>query len=369
MLNPYQIALTKIPQLGAKSIRQLLKIYNTPEEVFSLSHAQLTEVFNKHYKIISAIESKEVLRQSEEEITELAKHHIDVLFFSEKEYPQHLNFAGCEDTPVLLYRLGQCDLNPHHAVAVVGSRKCTDYGRNITHQLIKGMISDKPLIVSGLAYGIDTEAHTAALDNQLPTIAILGHGLDIIYPNANRPLARRILDCGGALITEYPLHTAINPSYFPARNRIVAAMSDATVVVEASERGGALITANMANGYNREVFAVPGRLTDPASQGCNNLISNHKAIILRNAGDIYYQMGWQNPNFNNTSQSNQLALFQSLTPDQLIITKLLQEHREMTIDEMGKNCSLSIPKIAMLVMDLELKKVIYCLPGRLYKLA
>jgi DNA processing protein len=230
------------------------------------------------------------------------------------------------------------------------------------------MNTDKPVIVSGLAYGIDTEAHTAALDNGMPTVAVLGHGLDTIYPHSNRSLAKRILDQGGALLTEYPLDTEIQPAYFPARNRIVAALADATVVVESAERGGGLITANIANGYNREVFAVPGRLDDPLSQGCNNLIANNKAIIIRNAGDLYFQMGWKST-INNARHHEQQELFATLKADEQQIANLLQEYREMTMDEMEKKSDLSLPKIASLLMEMELKGAIRCLPGKIYKLS
>ncbi len=367
-LNPYHIAITNISGLGAKGLRQLMAVCESPEQLFTLSHAQLKEFFPRHPAIVSAIESKATLRQAEQEIPRMEKYGIDTLFFTEEDYPQRLNQPGCEDTPALLYRMGQCDLNPQHAIALVGARKCSDYGRTVTTQLIQEMNTDKPVIVSGLAYGIDTEAHTAALDNGMPTVAVLGHGLDTIYPHSNRPLAKRILDQGGALLTEYPLDTEIQPAYFPARNRIVAALADATVVVESAERGGGLITANIANGYNREVFAVPGRLDDPLSQGCNNLIANNKAIIIRNAGDLYFQMGWKST-INNTRHHEQQELFATLKADEQQIANLLQEYREMTMDEMEKKSDLSLPKIASLLMEMELKGAIRCLPGKIYKLS
>lgn len=367
-LNPYHIAITRIPGLGAKIIRQLVEMVPDVSKLFEMSHSQLVEIFGTHQSIISAIESKVVLRQAEAEIIKLQRFNIDTLFFTEESYPQRLNRPGCEDTPVLLYRMGSCNLNPHHAIAIVGSRKCTDYGRTVTSRLVREMTSDNPLIVSGLAYGIDTAAHTAALDNGLPTVAILGHGLDIIYPAANRPLAKRILDNGGALLTEYPLETAINPRFFPARNRIVAALADATIVSESSERSGSLITANLANSYHREVFAVPGRLDDPTSYGCNNLIANNKALIIRNAGDLYFQLGWHYDHMRQSQQDAQQTLFATLSPEEQTVADLLLKFREMTLDEIAKNSTLSLPKIASILMEMELKKAVRCLPGRIYKL-
>lgn len=368
-MTPHNIALTLIPGLGSKSIRQLLDINPDVDALFAMSRPQLKEIFGKHEGVIDAIANKTTLPQAEKFIAEAAKYHIDILFFTDPAYPQRLNTAGCEDSPVLLYRLGQCDLNMQHHIALVGSRKATDYGRTTTTRLVEEMSADKPLIVSGLAYGIDTAAHIAAVDNAMPTVAVLGHGLDIIYPSQNRSLAKRIMEQGGALVTEYPLHTEIKATNFPARNRIIAALADATVVVEAAERGGALITANIASSYNREVFAVPGRLDDTTSEGCNNLIVNNKAIMIRNAGDLYFQMGWKSTFDKRRRKEQQQSLFATLTPNEQTIVDLLTQNNEMTMDEIDRQSDLPLPKIASIMLELELKKVIRCLPGRIYKLS
>lgn len=366
-MNPYPIALTLTPGLGNKTIRQLLALCPKPEELFAMNRAQLREIFQHHDSIIAAIESRHPLAQAEQAIPLMEGYGVDTLFCTEADYPQRLNEAGCEDTPVLLYRLGKCNLNAEHTVAMVGSRKCTDYGRTTAHRLVEGMKADGTTIVSGLAYGIDTAAHTAALEHGLPTVAVMGHGLDIVYPPQNRLLARQIVERGGALLSEYPLHTQISASNFPARNRIVAALADATIVVEAAERGGALITANMANSYHREVFAVPGRLDDPLSEGCNNLVINNKAVMIRNAGDLFYQMGWKNTFDRQRQREEQLSLFSSLNANQQLVVRLLTENREMTLDEIVSKSGLSLPKIASIMMELELKNMVRCLPGRLYK--
>lgn len=366
-INPYPIALKLIPGLGDKSIRQLMTICKDPETLFDMSHAQLKELFPRHTSVVSAIESRTTLAQVEKEIPRLEKHAIQPIFFTDEDYPQRLNREECGDCPTLLYKMGSCTLNADRAVAMVGSRKCTDYGRQNTYRLVEEMASDKPIIVSGLAYGIDTAAHTAAVENDVPTVAVLGHGFDTIYPSQNRPLAKKILDQGGALLTEYPLDTPINPAYFPARNRIVAALADATVVAESAERGGALITANIASSYNREVFAIPGRIGDTFSEGCNNLIVNNRAIMIRNAGDIYFQMGWKGVITNRRQRATQKSLFAELTPNEQTVLEVLRTHKEMEMLEIEANCNLSLPQIAAILSDLELKKVVYCLPGRLYK--
>lgn len=366
-MNPYSIALTLIPGLGNKTIRQLLAYCPNAEELFAMSHAQLKDIFLRHDSIIASIESRQPLVAAQQAISLMERYGVDTLFCTDADYPQRLNEEGCEDTPVLLYRVGRCNLNAQHSVAMVGTRKCSDYGRATTARLVQEMKADGTTIVSGLAYGIDTAAHTAALENGLPTVAVLGHGLDIVYPQQNRLLARRIVEQGGALLSEYPIGTGINASYFPARNRIVAALSDATIVVEAAERGGALITANMANSYHREVFAVPGRLNDPLSEGCNNLVINNKALMIRNAGDLFYQMGWKNTFDRNRQREEQLSIFATLTASQQTVVKLLNEYREMRLDEIVEKSGLSLPKIASIMMELELKNIVRCLPGRLYK--
>ena len=368
-MNPYSLALTLIPGLGPKSIRQLADIYPDTESLFALSRLHLTEIFGKHEGVIDAIARKSTLSQAEAYIAESEKYHINMLSFTDPAFPQRLNAAGCEDSPVVLYVLGTCDLNAQHSIAMVGSRKATDYGRTTTSRLVEEMAADKPLIVSGLAYGIDTTAHTAAVSNGLPTVAVLGHGLDIIYPNQNRSLAKRIVEQGGALVTEYPLHTEIKATNFPARNRIIAGLSDATIVVEAAERGGALITANIASSYNREVFAVPGRLDDTTSEGCNNLIVNNKAIMIRNAGDLFFQMGWKNTFDKKRRKEQQQKLFATLSANEQMIVDLLTQNKEMTMDEIDQQCDMPLPKIASVMVELELKNVIRCLPGRIYKLS
>lgn len=357
-----------IPGLGAKSIRQLVEIVPDTVSLFSMNEKQLREIFGRHEGVIQAFLGKEALSKAEKEAEMMERFHIRPLFFTDPDYPTRLNSAGCEDTPALLYCLGSCNLNAEHTVAFVGSRKCTDYGRTTTARLVQEFKGGNIVTISGLAYGIDTASHIASVENQIPTIAVLGHGLDQIYPSQNRALSKRILETGGALLTEYPLYTAINPTYFPARNRIIAALADATIVVEAAEKGGALITANIASGYHRDVFAVPGRLDDPMSAGCNNLIANNKAGMVRDAGDVYYQMGWKNFFDKKRQREEQQMLFATLSEQEQVVANLLKENGELTLDDFCERCSLSLPKIASILTELELKKVVRCLPGRIYKL-
>lgn len=361
-----QIALSLIPGLGPTSCRKLLEAF-PGQDIFALPPSELRLAFGSHRSIVDSIVGRTTHARAEQELRWAEKYGVRVLFCTDADYPSRLNRDDTQDCPIVLYALGPRSFAEERAVAVVGTRRATPQGRDATDRLVAQM---KPLgttIVSGLAYGIDTAAHTAALDHGLPTVAVLGHGLDRIYPPSNRQLAEKIVDAGGALVSEYPSGTAINPRYFPARNRIIAALADATVVVEASEHGGALITAAIAADYHREVFAVPGRLTDTWSRGTNNLIATSKALLLRDAGDLAYHMGWPYgaPERNVAAQP---TLFPPLTPDAQRLCDLLHEHGDLTLDELVTHSGLPMPRVAGILFDLEMQHVVRALPGRLYQL-
>ena len=332
-----QIALTFTPGLGNTSIRRLIELY-PDEDIFSLPKSELKTAFGTHQSIVDNILNKNGFPRAED--------------------PERLNRPEADDCPALLYVLGSADLNSERAVSIVGTRRATAYGRDNTDRLVRELKPYNTPIVSGLAYGIDTAAHTAALEHQLPTVAVLGHGLDQIYPAENRPLAKRILEAGGALVTEYPSGTAINPRFFPARNRIIAALSDASVVVEASEKGGALITAAIAASYQREVFALPGRITDTYSRGTNNLIASNRALLLRNADDIAFQLGW--PIQGQQTSMNEIKETPKLSSDEQKIVNILKANNHMTLDEIATAVSH--------LFNLEMNKVVHTLPGHLYQI-
>lgn len=366
MATIYEIALAMTPGIGNASCRKLMELCPSAEELFSMSHKQLTELFGDHHSIIRAIEHRTAMPRAEQEMNYMADKGIKALFFTEDKYPQRLNREDCLDSPALLYVLGNADLNAERAVSVVGTRRATAHGRENTDLLVKQLTAYSTSIISGLAYGIDTAAHAAALEHGLPTVAVLGHGLDRIYPQQNRQLAANIIRNGGALVTEYPSGTAINPRYFPARNRIIAALGDATVVVEASEKGGALITAAIASSYHREVFAVPGRLTDTYSAGTNNLIATNRACLVRNADDIALQLGWPVTG----QQTSMMAELEtpSLTADEEMVAQLLRKNLSLTLDDIVKLSGMPTPKAASLLFNLEMNKVVRPLPGHLYEL-
>ena len=362
----FQVALTMIPQLGSRSLRQLLELYPDPRQIFEFSPTELKLIFGNHADTIQAIHSRSMFDRAQDELDFADKYKIKVLFYTDNDYPQRLNSSFCNDTPVVVYARGECNLNTDKALAVVGSRHATVHGKEYTHHLIEGLRDEEVTIVSGLAYGIDTMAHTAALDCGLPTVAVLGHGLDQIYPSQNRGLAERILNSGGTLLTEYPHTTRISPGLFPARNRIIAALTDGTLVAESAQHGGSLITAAIANSYNREVMAVPGRPTDTYSSGCNSLIIENRAAMVRNADDIMRTMCWErhNASLQNTIQQE---MFAPLNNTEKHIIELLTEFDSLSLDEIAEKCELTLPKAAATLLEMELKSLVTVLPGCRYK--
>ena len=289
MNNLYWLAFSMIPGVGGKTARQLLDIIPNPEDLFLENKKGLEAIFGNKIKIIDAILSKSMFAQAENELKFIETHKIQLLTYADDRYPQRLRRIECGDTPVVLFYKGTVDLNTQRVVSIVETRKPTDYGRQVAERLVQEMANEKILVVSGLAYGIDTCSHRAALQYRLPTVGVLGHGLDTIYPSDNRTLAKEMVANGG-LLTEFCSKTKLDPHNFPARNRIIAALSDAVIVVEAAKKGGALITAEIANGYNRDVFAIPGKINDLDSEGCNNLIKTNRANLLQSMQDLYYMM-------------------------------------------------------------------------------
>jgi len=294
----------------------------------------------------------------------IEKYRLRVLYFRDKDYPRRL--TDCYDSPVFLFYMGVSDLNTDKIIGIVGTRSATDYGKAVTRELIRGLSQDNPLIVSGLAYGIDSQAHRAALEFGLSTIGVLGHGFDRIYPGNNKNLAEKMLSQGG-LVTEFFSHTKPDRENFPQRNRIIAGLCDAIVVTEAAEEGGALITADIAHTYNRDVFVVPGRTTDLYSGGCNLLMRHKKADIVRNADDLMFDMGWRKAEEKKAPQLPRL--FIPLTRDEESIVELLGREGEITIDEISRKLGLAVNKTAAALLNLELEDVVRCKPGKLYSLS
>lgn len=360
----YRIALTLLPGVGHVIARKLVTHTGTPEALFKERKSSILKIPGIGETIAGVISnSKEYLTRAEEEITFIRKYNIRTYFFTDDDYPMRL--SQCSDSPVLFYASGSADLNAKHIVSIVGTRKATDYGREMCRTIIEGLATMNVMIISGLAYGIDTSAHRFALDYNLPTVGVLAHGLDRIYPSVNSQLAHRMVVNGG-LVTEFMSKTEPDRENFPMRNRIIAGLSDATIVIEAGSKGGALITADIANSYNRDVFAVPGRVSDGYSEGCNNLIKTNRAALVQKAEDIFYIMGWDNEPAKKTPI--QQKLFLNLEPDEESIVSILQKHGECSIDRLCIESGISTGKVASGLLNLEFEGIIKSLPGKIYKL-
>lgn len=362
---PYQIALTMIPQIGPVIARELLQHFGDALSIFQASPAKLRNVEGLGESRIQAIRSFNQFARAEEECRFVENNKINTLFMGQPGYPRRL--FNCADAPILLYARGMADLNCARVLAVVGTRVHTDYGRRLTEQLIRDLATENVLILSGLAFGIDALAHKTALRQQLPTAAVLAHGLDYLYPPQHGALAMEMVQHAGALITEFPSGTQPDRHHFPARNRIVAGLSDAVLVVETGDKGGSLITAELANDYNRDVFAFPGRVNDPRSAGCNELIRQNKAVLIRHAGDLLQFMNWVESS--TRRQSLQTSLFHELNPEEKAILDLLQTGESRAIDDLNILSRLSNSAVAAAILSLELKNLIVSLPGKMYRLA
>ena len=277
---------------------------------------------------------------------------------------------NCYDSPALLYYRGNADLNASKIISVVGTRNNSAYGKMVCEKFIEQLRSENILIVSGLAFGIDTIAHKASLKNNLKTVAVLAHGLDRIYPEQNRSLAKQVTEHGG-LLTEFISNTSPDKQNFPKRNRIVAGMCDAVIVIESGAKGGSLITAELGNGYNKDVFAIPGRTNDAKSEGCNYLIKNNKAALINSADDLLEMMGWSvrlRSGLEKGSSKKQRELFIELSPDEKIVVDILQQQDSIQIDELYFKSGLSSSEVATALLMLEMQNVVASLPGKVYRL-
>ncbi len=363
-LLKYKIALTIIPGVGGITAKKLISYCGGIDAVFLEKESSLLKIPGIGSHLARSVVRFRDFDRVEKEIQFIEKNRIRVFFYTEKGYPERLKH--CEDGPILLFYKGKADLNKQKTIAVVGTRSITEYGKSKCTEIIEGISKHNPLIVSGLAYGVDARAHKAALDNKLQTIGVLGHGLDRIYPPLNKPLARKMLEENGGLLSDFISETKPDRENFPKRNRIIAGLVDALIVIEAAKTGGALITANIANSYNRDVFAVPGKTTDTYSQGCNHLIKIHKANLIESAADIEYIMQWEiEPS---KSKKKQQQLFIELEPEEKILTDLMKVNGEASFDYLVSKSGFSFSKASSLLLNLEFKGAVKPLPGRIFRL-
>ena len=360
----YQVALTLVPNIGDVHAKTLISIYGTAQSVFQAKKKELENIEGIGHIRARSIKDFTDLSVAEEEIKFIEKYKISPLFITDDAYPKRL--LNCYDSPLLLYYRGNADLNTSKIISVVGTRNNSAYGKMVCENFIEALRSENILVVSGLAFGIDTIAHKASLKNNLKTVAVLAHGLDRIYPEQNKPLAKQITQQGG-LLTEFISNSNPDKQNFPKRNRIVAGICDAVIVIESGKKGGSLITAELGNGYNKDVFAIPGRTNDAKSEGCNYLIKNNKAALINSADDFLEFMNWKP--LPKPSAKKQRELFIELSPDEKIVVDILQQQESIQIDELYFKSGLSSSEVATALLMLEMQNVVLSLPGKVYKLA
>lgn len=360
----HHIALTLVPSIGDVHAKVLLQAYhNDAQKIFEARKGELDKIPGIGSVRAKSIKDFTDFSRAEEELAFIEKYKIEPLIYGEAKYPKRL--LNCYDAPTLLYYRGNADLNASKSVSIVGTRNNTDYAREVIEKLMEAFAQQDILIISGLAYGVDSIAHKLSLKNQLKTVGVLAHSLDRIYPSTHTSLAREMVENGG-LLTEFMSGTKPDKQNFPKRNRIVAGMTDATIVIETSMKGGSLITAELANSYNKDVFAIPGKINDNKSEGCNFLIKTNKAMLITSAEDVIEQMQWQDNK--KIKPKPQRELFIDLTPDEDTIIKILKEHSPIHIDELYLKSGLSSSHVAAAILNLELQGIIHQLPGKLYKL-
>ncbi|HBL33302.1 MAG TPA: DNA-protecting protein DprA [Porphyromonadaceae bacterium] len=361
----YQIALTFIPGVGVMHARNLLQVMGDEEAVFKGDIHRLEAIPGISRRLIGEIRNAEVLRKAEKELQFVEKNKLRLLFVGSSGYPERL--ANCVDAPIVLYAKGDVDFNREKIISIVGTRNATDYGVSSCRKFVSELAGRFPdmMIISGLAYGIDICAHRAALESGLSTVAVLGHGLDRIYPYIHRHTAVEMIE-NGALLTEFTSGTGPERHHFVRRNRIVAGMADAVVVIESGEKGGSLITADIANSYYREVFALPGRVSDRWSSGCNRLITDNKAVLLQDTDQFIAHMGWEPTSM--PSVAVQKELFTDLTEEEERVVLVLKKAESMQVNALAIELNTPVSELFFTLLELEMKDVVESLPGGMYKL-
>ena len=362
----YQLALTEVPNIGCVHAKILSAEFGDASAIFKAKQSSLEKIEGIGVIRAKAIKAFHDFSNAEEEIKFIEKYNIRPLFLSDKNYPRRL--LNCYDSPTLLYYKGNADLNTSKIISVIGTRNNTDYAKQITDNLIKELKEQHVLVVSGMAYGVDAIAHKAAIKNELSTIGVLAHGLDQIYPPQHSGLAKDMLKHGGGLLTEFRSKTKPDKHNFPTRNRIVAGISDATIVIETGIKGGSMITAELANGYNKDVFAFPGKVTDTKSAGCNYLIKTNKAVLLTDADELIELMNWEEKT-QKTKSKIQKELFIELSTEEKLIVDILKEKETVHIDEINIKSGLSSSAVAAAILNLEFQSVVSSMPGKVYKLS
>jgi len=359
----HKIALSLIPRIGDISARKLVSHFGSVEAIFAEPYRNLCKIPGIGSGLAKYITDRSYLKIAEKEEEYVVQHNIRTYFYLDNDYPFRLR--QCDDSPVTFFFKGSCDLNSPKILSVVGTRNATSRGRDLCDNIIGSLAERHPdlIVVSGLAYGIDIAAHKAALAHNLQTIGVLGHGFLTIYPSVHRSTADAMLRNGG-LLTDFVSNTLPEKNNFIKRNRIIAGLSDATLLIESGLKGGALITSDIANSYNRDVFAVPGRPDDQWSAGCNDLIKRNKAALAESAEDIAYLLRWEPEK---PAKAVQTTLFSEMDETEQRIFDLIRKEGEVTIDQICRDLDIPISKLSSRLLQMEFRGLVKCFPGNVYR--
>jgi DNA processing protein len=358
----YTLALQRVPNLGDILAKKLLTVVGSAEGIFQEKTTNLLKIDGIGNLRLQGLNQKMLFSDAEEELKFIQDNQISCSYFLDSTYPDRLKH--CIDGPILFFEKGNIDLKCKKIISIVGTRRVTNQGVTFCDKLVEELSPLNPVIVSGFAYGIDITAQKAAMDNGLQTIGCLAHGFNQIYPKTHKKYISKVEENGG-FITEFWSDDPFDRNNFLKRNRIIAGLSEATIVIESAEKGGSLVTADIANSYNREVFAVPGRTMDSQSQGCNNLIKTQQAHMLTSAADLIYMLGWELEDAN--PKPRQTELFAELTEEEIIIWQHLKNRDKELLDTIAMECRLPTFKVASLLLNMELKGVVRPLPGKLFQ--
>ncbi len=361
----YKVAMTMISGVGIVNARSLLKACGSPEAIFAQGHQKLLSIHGIGPQITNQLKEKsKILEQAKNELERLKKEKISCTFFTDESFPRRL--SRCSGSPLMLFTKGVNSLSNERVIAIVGTRKPSEYGKKMTQEIIQGLATVKPLIISGLAYGVDTCCHQQCVNSQVPTAAVLGHGFQFLYPPLNRKLAKKMLEQEGMLISQFPFDTKPDREHFPMRNRVIAGLADAVLVIESDRKGGSMITARITQSIKRDLFALPGPANLVTSRGCNLLIKEGKAKLIESAGDIIKEMSWD-PEAHKAKQI-QRNLFAEMDETEKTLATAFDKDKPTHRDQISFRSELSPGKISMTLLSLEMKGLLRTLPGNFYEL-
>ena len=362
----HKIAISLVPGIGCITAKSLIAYCGSAGQVFKEKEKILRTVPGIGTVLAKNILQSKVLSRAGKEVEFIGRNQVNAHFYLDESYPQRLK--SCVDAPILLFSKGKPDLNYNKVISIVGTRNATEYGRELVDKFILS-IAERGYdiqIVSGLAYGIDVQAHRAALRNNLSTVAVMAHGLETVYPSFHKAIAQEMCERNGGMVSDFLSYSSIDRKNFLRRNRIIAGLADAVVVVESAKKGGALLTAELAVSYNRDLFAFPGRVGETYAEGCHYLIKSNRAGLIENLGDLEYCMNWQ-PGSANRGVS-QPRLFNDLTPEEQKVADLLQTNGELTIDQICLQTGLPMNRVSPMLLSLEFSGIVKCLPGKVFRL-